>query len=172
MKKKIFGIVGWSGSGKTDLTSRIIKYFVKKKILVSSIKHSHHNFEIDKKGKDSDIHLKSGSNEVIIYNKNKWALISQMQKKNVKIDEILDKFQKETEIILIEGLKYSDFPKIEVVRSKINKPLIFKEDKNVVGIVIDKDINYLKNIDLPVFNFMETEKIGNFVLNYFKNANI
>ena len=46
--KKVFGIVGWSGSGKTDLTTRIISFLVKKKILVSSVKHSHHNFEIDK----------------------------------------------------------------------------------------------------------------------------
>ncbi len=51
---KIFGIVGWSDSGKTDLTKRIISYFVKKNIVVSSVKHTHHKFEIDKKGKDSD----------------------------------------------------------------------------------------------------------------------
>ena len=51
--KNVFGIVGWSGSGKTHLICRIIKYFDKKKINICSIKHSHHNFEIDKKGKDS-----------------------------------------------------------------------------------------------------------------------
>jgi molybdopterin-guanine dinucleotide biosynthesis protein MobB len=171
MKKKVFCIVGWSGSGKTDLTTRIIKYLVKKKILVSSIKHSHHGFEIDKKGKDSYVHLQSGSNEVAIYNRKKWALISQIQKKDVSVEEILAKFQKDTEIILIEGLKYSNFPKIEVVRSTIKKPLIFKQDKKIVALVIDKNIDYLKNIDLPTFNFSETERIGNFVLNYFRNAN-
>ena len=50
---KVFGIVGWSGSGKTDLTTRIISYYSQKKIIVSSIKHTHHEFEIDKEGKDS-----------------------------------------------------------------------------------------------------------------------
>ena len=73
---KVFGIVGWSGSGKTELVTRLIKYFCKKRILVSSIKHTHHKFDIDKEGKDSFKHIQSGSNEVVIYNENKWALIS------------------------------------------------------------------------------------------------
>ena len=57
---KIFGIVGWSGSGKTDLTTRIISYYSQNKIIVSSIKHTHHDFEIDKEGKDSQKHVQSG----------------------------------------------------------------------------------------------------------------
>ena len=66
--KKAYGIIGWSGSGKTNLTCRIISHFTKKKIKVASIKHSHHNFQVDKEGKDSFKHAKAGSNEVIIYN--------------------------------------------------------------------------------------------------------
>ena len=80
--RNIFGIVGWSGSGKTHLICRIIEYFHKKKLNVCSIKHSHHNFEIDKKGKDSYEHLKSGSNEVVIYNEYKFAMITKKKKKN------------------------------------------------------------------------------------------
>ena len=94
--KKIFGIVGWSGSGKTDLTTRVISFFVKKKISVSSLKHTHHNFQIDKEGKDSDKHLKSGANEVMIYNENKWALISAPQKNKTKIEKIVEKFENNT----------------------------------------------------------------------------
>ena len=63
---KLFGIIGWSGSGKTDLICRLISSYKKKKITIGSIKHSHHNFEIDKKGKDSFNHILSGSEEVII----------------------------------------------------------------------------------------------------------
>ena len=69
--RKVFGIVGWSGSGKTDLTTRVISFYSKRKINVSSIKHSHHTFDIDKKGKDSFKHLNAGSNEVILYNEKK-----------------------------------------------------------------------------------------------------
>ena len=166
--RNIFGIVGWSGSGKTHLICRIIKYFDKKKLNVCSIKHSHHNFEIDKKGKDSHKHIQSGSNEVIIYNERKWALISKKQEKKQNIEEIINKFNKLTDIIIIEGLKYGNFAKLEVIRSSIDKPFIFKNDKNIKGIVIDKEIPNLKT-SLPVFKFSDTKKIGSFILNYFKN---
>lgn len=166
--KKVFGIVGWSGSGKTDLTTRIIKLFVEMNIIVSSLKHSHHDFEIDKKGKDSHKHIQSGSNEVIIYNERKWALISKKQEKKHNIEEIINKFNKLTDIIIIEGLKYGNFAKLEVIRSSIDKPFIFKNDKNIKGIVIDKEIPNLKT-SLPVFNFSDTKKIGSFILNYFKS---
>ncbi len=166
---KVFGIVGWSGSGKTDLTTRVISFYKRKKINVSSIKHTHHEFEIDKKGKDSDKHIQSGSNEVIIYNEKRWALISGPQKKKTNIYNILEKFEKKNQLILIEGLKYSSFPKLEVIRSSIQKPYIFKSDENIKAIVLDKDIAELKELKLPIFKFQETEKIGNFILEYFEN---
>ena len=165
---KVFGIVGWSGSGKTDLTTRIISYFSKQKIIVSSIKHTHHNFVIDKEGKDSQKHLQSGADEVILYNEKKWALISRHQKESTSIYKILKKFEKKDQLILIEGLKNSKFPKIEVVRSSIKKPHIFKNDTNIKAIVIDEEISEIKHSKLPIFKFSETEKIGNFILEYFK----
>ncbi len=166
--KKIFGIVGWSGSGKTDLTTRIIEFLVNKKIVVSSLKHSHHNFSIDKEGKDSFKHIESGSNEVIIYNEKKWALISNIQESEHDVDEVIKKFHEKTEIVIIEGLKNSNFPKLEVIRSSIKKPFIFKNDKNIKGIVVDKEISGLKS-SLPVFKFYDTSGIGDFILNYFEN---
>ena len=165
---KVFGIVGWSGSGKTDLTTRLISFFVKKKIFVSSIKHSHHQFEIDKEGKDSFKHIQSGSNEVIIYNKKKWALISQLQKQETNISRIIEKFDKKTEMILVEGLKYSNFPKLEVIRSCLKKPLLYKKDRYVKGIVVDKNRPDIESSNIPIFFFDETEKIANFILDYFK----
>ena len=166
---KIFGIVGWRDSGKTDLTKRIISYFVKKNIVVSSVKHTHHKFEIDKKGKDSDQHIIAGSNEVIIYNKKKWALVSKYQQDSSKVEEVIKKFEKKTEIILIEGLKYSNFPKIEVIRMSQNKPLIYTEDKNIKAIVVDEDSTKLENNILPVFKFNDTNLIGDFIWRFFKN---
>ena len=79
---KIFGIIGWSGSGKTDIVCRVIKYLKKKNVCVSSIKHTHHDFQVDKPGKDSYEQLSAGSNEVLIYSEKKWALVSSLQTKN------------------------------------------------------------------------------------------
>lgn len=160
---KVFGIVGWSGSGKTELVTRLIKYFCKKNILVSSIKHTHHKFDIDKEGKDSFKHIQSGSNEVILYNKNKWALVSKFQNKEIGIEEMIAKFDRRTQLILIEGLKYSKLPKIEVFRASLNKSFLFEDDKLIKGVVSDKEI---ENVELPSFNFKETEKIGKFIINY------
>ena len=162
---KVFGIVGWSGSGKTELVTRLIKYFCKKRILVSSIKHTHHKFDIDKEGKDSFKHIQSGSNEVVLYNENKWALISKFQNKKYDIEDIIAKFDKKTQLILIEGLKYSKLPKIEVFRSSLNKSFIFQDDKFIKGVVSDKEI---KNLKLPRFNFKDIDKIGEFIINYLK----
>ena len=165
--KKVFGIVGWSGSGKTDLVSRLIKYFVKKSIIVASIKHTHHKFEIDREGKDSFKHIHAGSNEVIIYSKRKWAMISKFQQRDINIEDILNKFDDKTEFVLVEGLKYSTFPKIEVIRSSLEKPTLFENDKNIKAIVCDKYDDCYKNTNTPIFIFNETDKIGNFIQNYF-----
>ena len=166
--KNIFGIVGWSGSGKTDLVTRLINFFVLNSLVVSSVKHTHHQFEIDKEGKDSFKHINAGSSEVIIFSKKKWAMISKLHEKDIKFEEILNRFNPKTNIILVEGLKYSNFPKIEVIRSKLNKPLLFKNDENIKAIVYDKRFDGLENVNKPYFMFNETNKIGNFIKNYFK----
>ena len=169
---KVFGIVGWSGSGKTDLTTRRVRLFVKKKILVSTIKHTHHDFEIDKKGKDSFKHIESGANEVVLYNEKKWSLISSLQKKSMNIQSVIEKFDKKTEVVIVEGLKYSNFPKIEVIRASLGKPLIFPKDKNIKCIVADQKTSKLNQTTLPIIEFDQTEKIGNFIMKYFDNAGI
>ena len=166
--KNIFGIVGWSGSGKTDLVTRLINFFVLNSLVVSSVKHTHHQFEIDKEGKDSFKHINAGANEVIIFSKKKWAMISKLHEQDIKFEEILNRFNPKTNIILVEGLKYSNFPKIEVIRSTLNKPLLFMNDKNIKAIVYDKKFDGLENVNKPYFMFNETNKIGNFIKNYFK----
>ena len=73
----IIGIVGWKNSGKTTLVKNLIKYFTKKKYVVGSIKHAHHNFDIDKMGTDSFIHRKSGASEVLISSNKRFAKIEE-----------------------------------------------------------------------------------------------
>ena len=161
--KKLFGIIGWSGSGKTDLICRLISAYKKQKIIIGSIKHSHHNFEIDKKGKDSFNHILSGSEEVIIYNEKKYALISNRLSKQIEFNEVIKKFSKNIDLILVEGLKGLSIDKIEVYRTKLDKSLLFKNDKNVKAIVCDKPNKDIIESGLPIFEFSQTEKIQNFI---------
>ena len=167
--KNVFGIVGWSGSGKTHLICRIIKYFNNKKLNICSIKHSHHNFEIDKKGKDSHKHLTSGSKEVVIYNEYKFAMITQKKKKRINLKDIINKFSSDTDIILIEGLKKGPTKKIEVYKDSIQKPLLCMTDKNIKALVFDKITPKFSQINLPKFHIDETKKISSFILEEIKN---
>ena len=105
---------------------------------------------------------------MIIFSKKKWAIVSKLYEQEIKIEAILDKFNPKTDIVLVEGLKYSNFPKIEVVRSTLNKQLLFKNDQNIKAIVYDQKIDGLENINKPNFMFNETNKIGNFIKDYFK----
>ena len=95
-------------------------------------------------------------------------MISKIQQKPTSIYNILEKFEKKDQLILIEGLKHSKFPKLEVIRSSIRKPYIYKNDTNIKAIVIDQEIEDIKLSKLPIFKFTETENIGNFILEYFK----
>ncbi len=167
--RNVFGIVGWSGSGKTHLICRIIKYFDKKKINICSIKHSHHNFEVDKKGKDSYEHLRSGSKEVVIYNEYKFAMITKKKKKKIHLKDVINKFSPETDIILIEGLKKGPNKKIEVYRDSIKKPLLCMKDKKIKALVFDKISPKFSQISLPKFHIDDTTKISSFILEEIKN---
>ena len=167
--KNVFGIVGWSGSGKTHLICRIIKFFDNKKLNISSIKHSHHNFEVDKKGKDSYKHLSSGSKEVVIYNEYKFAMMTKKRKKKINLKDIVNKFSSDTDIILIEGLKKGPTKKIEVYRDSIQKPLLCIRDKSIKALVFDKITPKVSQVNLPKFHIDETRKIGSFILEEIKN---
>ncbi len=167
--KNVFGIVGWSGSGKTHLICRIIKYLNNKKLNISSIKHSHHNFEVDKKGKDSYEHLRSGSKEVVIYNEYKFAMITQKKNKQINLKDIINKFSTDTDIILIEGLKKGPTKKIEVFKDSIKKPLLCLNDNNIKALVFDKISPKISQISLPKFHIDETIKISSFILKEIEN---
>ena len=167
--KNVFGIVGWSGSGKTHLICRIIKYLNNKKLNISSIKHSHHNFEVDKKGKDSYEHLRSGSNEVVIYNEYKFAMITKKKNKQINLKDIINKFSTDTDIILIEGLKKGPTKKIEVFKDSIKKPLLCLNDNNIKALVFDKISPKISQISLPKFHIDETIKISSFILKEIEN---
>ena len=78
---KVFGLCGWSGSGKTDLICRLIEFYTKRNIVVSTIKHTHHKIKIDKEGKDSYKHRIYGAHEVIVGGLGNFALIHSGLKK-------------------------------------------------------------------------------------------
>ena len=87
----ILGLAGWSGSGKTTLIKNLLPKLKKINISVSTIKHAHEGFDIDKPGKDSFIHREAGAQEVLISSSKRFALMANNIKKESSLTELIAK---------------------------------------------------------------------------------
>ena len=155
---KIIGITGWKDVGKTHYASLIIKSLVKKGYQVGSIKHAHHDFDIDKPGTDSFKHREAGSSQAIISSAKRWAKITENNNENEKsLDELIQEFHN-VEIVVVEGFKKDNHPKIEILTQGLNNRN--KETKNVVAIVSDD----LKDNTTPVFKENDIENLVEFII--------
>src|SRR5438045_5200062 len=113
---RIFGLAGWSGSGKTTLLAALIPELVARGVSVSLIKHAHHDFDIDRPGKDSHRHREAGCQEVLITSALRWALMHELRgAAELSIDAALTRLSP-CDLVLIEGFKSAPIPKIEVYR--------------------------------------------------------
>ena len=161
----LFGLAGWSGSGKTTLSTKLIRNFTKIGINVGTLKHAHHKFDIDKPGKDSYNLRKAGAKPVIISSKERFALIQENDQNEEKsLFKMLEMFSKEPinkcDIIVVEGYKNENIPKLEVHRSIINKPFLFKNDKNIFAIASDNE----KVTTIPSLDLNNINSITNFLI--------
>ena len=155
---KIIGITGWKDVGKTYYASLIIKLLVKRGYQVGSIKHAHHDFDIDKPGTDSFKHREAGSNQVIISSSKRWAKITENKNENEKsLDELIQELQN-VDVIVVEGFKKNNHPKIEILSKDLKNRN--KETKNVIAIVSDD----FKDTITPVFKESDIENLVEFII--------
>ena len=155
---KIIGITGWKDVGKTYYASLIIKLLVKRGYLVGSIKHAHHDFDIDKPGTDSFKHREAGSNQVIISSSKRWAKITENKNENENsLDELIQELQN-VDVIVVEGFKKDNHPKIEILSKDLKNRN--KETKNVIAIVSDD----LKDTITPVYKESDIENLVEFII--------
>ncbi len=156
----ICGIVGWKNSGKTYFVQKLINYFNSKNLKVASIKHAHHEFNIDKPGTDSYLHRQAGSQEVIVSSSKRWVKINELRNTEEKnLNDLLLELDS-PDIVIVEGFKNESHPKIEIVKEDSNDYLFYKVN-NVIGIVSDQKIDTL----LPQFKKKDIEKIAEHILN-------
>lgn len=134
---KIFGIAGRSGMGKTTLLERLIPELTGRGLRVSLIKHSHKHIDIDRPGKDSYRLREAGCAEVLLLGNDRWALMHELRgAPEPTLAELLPHMQ-DCDLLLIEGFKGGDFPKLEVWRASEGKPLLWPEWPGIVGIATD-----------------------------------
>jgi molybdopterin-guanine dinucleotide biosynthesis protein B len=137
---RIFGLAGWSGSGKTTLLTAVIPELVGRGITVSTIKHAHHEFDIDRPGKDSWRHRQAGASEVMVASARRWALMHELRGAAEPTLEELVAQVSPVDLLLVEGWKRHPHPKIEVHRPSLGKPLIYPDDSHVVAIAADEPL--------------------------------
>ena len=155
---KIIGITGWKDVGKTHYASLIIKSLVNKGYQVGSIKHAHHDFDIDKPGTDSFKHREAGSSQAIISSAKRWAKITENNNENEKsLDELIQELQN-VDVIVVEGFKKDNHPKIEILSKDLKNRN--KETKNVIAIVSDD----FKDTITPVYKENDIENLVEFII--------
>ena len=154
-----------SGSGKTYVIENLIPELKKRGYSSSAIKHAHHNFDIDKPGKDSFKIRESGAKQTLIFNASRSALITENEKKDFDLDKALEQINQPTDIILVEGLKTMPIPKIEIYRKKISNESLYIRDKNIIGVISDVGIK----CDIPCFDFIKMDKITEFIITLIEN---
>jgi molybdopterin-guanine dinucleotide biosynthesis adapter protein len=141
---RIIGLAGWSGAGKTTLLVKLIPALRARGLSVSTVKHAHHNFDIDKPGKDSYEHRAAGATEVLVASDQRFALMHELRgTPEPPLAELLRKLSP-VDLVLVEGFKRDAHAKIEVHRAANGKPLLYLDDPNIKAIVSD-----LPDSDVP-----------------------
>src|SRR6266478_3693802 len=130
---RIIGLAGWSGSGKTTLLTRAIPRIVARGLKVSTLKHAHHDFDVDQPGKDSHSHRMAGATEVLVGSVRRWALVHELRGADEPtLGALLDKLAP-VDLVIVEGYKRARHPKLEVHRAALCEPLIAPDDPAVVA---------------------------------------
>ena len=161
----IMGITGWSGSGKTNLILRLLPTLKRQGYSVSTVKHAHHNFEIDNPGKDSYEHRNAGATEVLISSSSRWALIHEnLNEPETNLNKLLQRMSP-TDIVLVEGYKQEKHHKIEVHRSTCGGELICLENPSVIAVASD---TLLPALHIPVINLNNVLEIADFILSHLR----
>ena len=158
---RIFGLVGWSGSGKTMLVVRLLPELVGRGLRVSTAKHAHHGFDIDVPGKDSYEHRIAGAHEVIVSSARRWALIHEHRgAPEPDFDSVLGHLEP-VDLALVEGFKHHAHDKLEVHRAALGKPLLAPNDPHIVAVATDAT---LPDLACPVLDLDDVAGIADFVI--------
>jgi molybdopterin-guanine dinucleotide biosynthesis adapter protein len=160
MKQAVFGIVGWKNCGKTTLTERLIAEFTSRGLSVSSIKHTHHNVDIDQPSTDSFRHRVAGANEVMLVGGSRLALMREYRASpEPRFSELL-MMMRPCDLILVEGYKQVEMDKIEVHRQESGRRLWAHEDLQVRAIASDCQI---ESLGRPLFSLDAVSEIADFI---------
>jgi molybdopterin-guanine dinucleotide biosynthesis protein MobB len=152
----IVSIVGRSGSGKTTLIEKLIPEIKRRGYRIGTIKHTHHPFEIDQPGKDSSRHRAAGADTVMLAASRQVAMIKDVACD--RLDGLVGYFQ-DVDLLITEGFKRGNQPKIEVVRTAMSKEMLCREDPGLIAVATDTNLA----LPVPVFSLDDPGPIVDFI---------
>ncbi|MEG3618100.1 molybdopterin-guanine dinucleotide biosynthesis protein B [Magnetovibrio sp. PR-2] len=159
--KHILGVIGFSGNGKTTLLSNLIPELIKRGKTVSTMKHTHHKFDMDKPGKDSYRHREAGAKEVLLTSNNRWVLLHELREDPAFDMETLIAKMSSVDILLIEGFKSHPYAKLEVHRPSTGKALLASKDDTIIGVATDEQIDGLAT---PQIDLNDVGQVADFII--------
>lgn len=158
---RLIGLAGWSGAGKTTLLQKLIPELVGRGLSVSTLKHAHHNFDVDRPGKDSWVHRQAGATEVLVSSANRFALMHELRgAPEPGLSELLTRLSP-VDLVIVEGFKRDPHPKIEVWRKANGKPFLHPDDPAIVAVAAD---GKLDGVPVTVVDLNDIGAIADIVL--------
>jgi molybdopterin-guanine dinucleotide biosynthesis protein B len=158
---RVFGFVGWSGSGKTTLIEALLPELRRRGLVVSTMKHAHHGFDMDRPGKDTWRHREAGAAEVMVVSGDRWALLAEQRDGGEPdVDRLIARMTP-VDLLVIEGFRAHSHPKIEVFRPATGKALQWRPGSDIVAVASDAPI---PGLGVPVLPLGDVAAIADFLL--------
>ncbi|CAH6978955.1 Molybdopterin molybdenumtransferase [Vibrio chagasii] len=159
----LLGFAAYSGTGKTTVLEALLPLLTDAGLKVGVLKHAHHDFDVDKPGKDSYRLRKAGANQMLISSRNRHVMMTETPEAEADFDYLLTRFDTNTlDLILVEGCKNIAFPKIELHRDEVGKPWLYPNDNNIIAIAADSKVES----DLPQMAISDLEAIRDFIVEF------
>ena len=162
--QNLIGLAGWSGAGKTTLLERVIPLLTARGLSISTLKHAHHAFDIDKPGKDSFRHREAGATQVMVASGKRWALMQELRnEQEPELSELLAQMQA-VDLIIVEGYKQQGHAKIEVYREANGKAWQYPHDARIKAVV--SDVPTPEGCQLPWAHLDDIERVAELMLRW------
>ena len=162
-KPQLVSIVGKSGTGKTTLVERLVPELRKRGLRIGTVKHHLHAFEMDSPGKDSWRHKQAGAERSIISSPHRIGLVMDVDH-DYSFDELIPFFSG-MDIVLAEGYKGGNGPKVEIFRPEVHAETLCLEDPNLIAMVTDQE---MEDLQVPIFGLDNIKDLTDFIIRAFK----
>ncbi len=156
---RIYGVIGWKNAGKTSLMERLVAEITSRGFSVSTVKHVHHDVDLDQPGKDSFRHRAAGATEVVLASAHRFALMREHRGPEPELPAMLARMAP-VDLILVEGYKRDAHPKIEVFRREAGHDLIQPHDPLVRAVASDQPLT----LPVPRLDLNNTAEVADFIL--------